>query len=535
MAIDSDVEFDYVNKVVKRTAAAGATIYSTNALYSYIMDESDELLVMGGQVAMSAQTPMSYTIVKGWYIQEELTQYLDSGAIQTSGYTNEIHTVSFQNSGYTNCIASDLSKVVQDDGVNFGTLLDYDNTVRKWWVRTGGATVAASGSAMTIVTGAGAGTTNAASATGEHVFANPYTLGTLEGTPQLYIYQNGARVAEWWSTGHFDILIKVAESGIDIDSRDITVFGRHWTDEYTTFLITLTTSGQNPIPLGTKNDLGNQSTESYVEDLQDGTIANIAIDYSFAAPFSYDIGDGAGLQDYEVQIDCDGQRLSNVYEVVKYWCRTGSTKQLETGADAAFVNGEAYRFANISYAEVVVSPLGFLAGGKFFGARSVYLINLHADDVSMFQLIDKAGVTRDPPGDGGGSGWTDAEKAQLRDALGIDGDKSVAIGGQLQDLAGAGTGLHASMQDNGTIATFSVWMEDNGEPRTDMDGMVAKVLDSMGADVSDLGAGTSGVNGVFRWTLASSQLFPLTSYVLMVMATKGVENWHFNRGFAREN
>jgi hypothetical protein len=32
-----------------------------------------------------------------------------------------------------------------------------------------------------------------------------------------------------------------------------------------------------------------------------------------------------------------------------------------------------------------------------FGARSVYFVNLHADDVQAFQLIDKNGVTRNPP------------------------------------------------------------------------------------------------------------------------------------------
>lgn len=397
MAIDADVSFDYVNKVIKRSASPSSMVYSVNALYSYIMDVFDELAQMDDQVAMSAQTPTSYTVINEWYIQEALTKYLDSGAIQTSGYDNEIHTVPFQASGYVNCVSSDLGKVVQDDSVNFGTLVDYDNTAKKWWVRTGSATTAASGSVMTITSGTGTGTSNATSTEGEHIFANPYSLGTLEGTPQLYVYQNGVRLSEWWTTGHFDVLIKVSESGVDIDSKKITVFGRHWTDEDTAFEITLTTAGQNAVPLGTKDDLNNQSTEADVEDLQDGTTATIAINYSFTSPYSYDIGDGNGAQDYEVQIDCNGRRLSDVYEVCKFWVRTGSTKQLEVGADGSFINGEAYRFARTTYAEVVVSPLGTFAGGKFFGARGIYFTNLHADDAQLFQLIDKAGITRNPP------------------------------------------------------------------------------------------------------------------------------------------
>lgn len=99
----------------------------------------------------------------------------------------------------------------------------------------------------------------------------------------------------------------------------------------------------------------------------------------------------------------------------------------------------------------------------------------------------------------------------------------------------SGAGLHSSMQEDDTTATFSVWQELGGEPRTDLDGMTAKVLDSLGAVTNDLGAGTVGANGVFRWTLASSSLAQLTNYVLMVTATKGSDTWHFSRGFAKGN
>lgn len=397
--ISDDIDFNYVNKIIRRKSGAGATVYSVNALYSYIMDTFDELAQLDDQIAMSAQTPTSYTVINGFYIQEELTQYLNGGAVQTSGYNDEIRTLICGASGWTPFVSGDVGNTLTGSVTSdTGTILDYDNTAYKVWVR-----MIDSGDLFDNATenytqsGTGAGTATSVSITGETIFANPYTLGTLEGTPQLYIYQNGSRISEWWSTGHFDVLVKVTESGADIDSKAITVFGRNWTDEYTAFAITLTTAGQNAVPLGTKDDLNNQSTVGDVEDLQDGTTATIAINYSFAAPYSYDIGDGSGAQDYECQIDCDGRRLSDVYEVIKYWTRTGSAKQLETGSDGSFVNGEAYRYANSSYAEVVVSPLGTFAGGKFFGARSMYFTNLHTEDIKAFQLIDKAGVTRDPP------------------------------------------------------------------------------------------------------------------------------------------
>ncbi len=399
MAINDDVHIDIVNKIVRRETGAGATIYTVNALYTFIQDTMDELSGSEGNISvsipMSAQTPTSYTMINGWYIQNELTQFLEGGAIQTNGYNGEIATLTLDGT-YTNAVASDLGKQVTDDSSEVGALLDYDNVAQKWFIRT--TSTIADNSVMAITAGTGAGDASGASVnTGETVFANPYTLGTLEGSPQLYIYQDGSKVAGWWSTGHFDILIKVTENGTDINSKKITVLGRTWTDSDTVFEITLTTAGQNAVPLGTADDLNNQTAEATVEDWQDGTISSIAIDFSFASPYLYDIGDGAGAQPYNVRIDADGQRLANNYEVCKYWVRAGSTKQLEQDSDGNFINGEAYRYADSSYTEVVPSPLGTFAGGKFFAAQGVHFINLHADDVQNFQLIDNNGVTRSPP------------------------------------------------------------------------------------------------------------------------------------------
>lgn len=70
-------------------------------------------------------------------------------------------------------------------------------------------------------------------------------------------------------------------------------------------------------------------------------------------------------------------------------------------------------------------------------------------DGGTFQALDEFGdprpVTTNPAltirqsisgtlieGSGGGGDWTDAEKEQIRSALGVDGDKTAAVGGQLQ-------------------------------------------------------------------------------------------------------
>lgn len=400
MTIASDINVDYTNKIIKLDVTASGIVFSVNELYSHIMDTFDELAQMDDTVPMSAQTPTSYTMTNGWYLQEELTQYLEGGAIQTDGYTDEIRTLIGGAAGWTTWVAADVGDLIEGSVTgDTGNVLDYDNSAYKVWVRMTGATDEFDDDGEDY-TGAGDGTATATavSTTGEHIFANPYTLGTLEGTPQLYIFQDGERLSEWWTTGHFDVLVKVTESDVDFDSKKITVFGRNWTDLYTHFEITLTTAGQNAVPLGSSDDLNNQTAEGTVEDWQDGTTSSIDINFSFTTPFSYNIGDGNGVQDYEVQIDCNSQSLANVYEVCKYWTRTGSTTQLETTSSGNYADGEEYISASEGvYANVVASPFGTFAGGKFFGARSVYFINLHGDDAQAFQLIDKAGTTRYPP------------------------------------------------------------------------------------------------------------------------------------------
>jgi hypothetical protein len=58
--------------------------------------------------------------------------------------------------GYVSCIAGDIGKQVKDDTVEIGLLMGYDNTLRKWWIRTD--SIVSDGSTMTITSGTGAGT-----------------------------------------------------------------------------------------------------------------------------------------------------------------------------------------------------------------------------------------------------------------------------------------------------------------------------------------------------------------------------------------
>ena len=482
MAIASDFTIDYVSKRVTHTS--NTVVYTVNALYSYLMDTFDEPEQMDDTVPMSAQTPTDYTLINSWFMDDNSYKFLKGGAIKTVGYLNNIQIVNLQVAGYIAAINTDLGKTVTDDAGNTGSLLAYNNTTRKWWVRWTSAIATAS--VMAIVTGTGAGTSIGASVSGEDLFPNVYTLGSIEelNNQQIYIIQSGASLIEWWpeigsGTRHVDVLIKTTEAGTAIDSGKITVFLRNYqaggsADLYDHFDIDLHAGGRNACPLATSPDLNNTSSKAIVSGYNDitiafvnGTIAHAVVtggpftNYesltggtsSTTAIFLSDVAgvmtlanvkgtfqsgevitggtSGAhctttstiivintttrnfikqGVNNYSVIIDCAGRRLSQVYEYLKYILCENSVFQtygIKSTSGTLSINkmdGEQYirAFTDIttpatSYSPVKAAPFGTFAGGKFFGARGVWVENINAADILNFQLIDSTNATRTPP------------------------------------------------------------------------------------------------------------------------------------------
>jgi len=287
MAIGDDWTIDYTNKRIYHSS--GTTVYTVNELYSYLQDTFDEPTQMDDKVPMSAQTPTAYTMINGWWLDISATyeshKYLKGGAIATSGYdassnNDGIRLLKLESSGYTNCVASDIGKQVGYSGgspADTGTLLGYDNTRRYWWVRVDdtGDTFSDTSTALDIDDGSGTGAGNlidsGGSVTGEELYANVYTLGTIETNPypQIYIFQQGERIAEWsslsnWDRGHIDVLIQVKEAGSEIDGANITVFARQEGDLFDNFEIDLTSGGRSAVPLSTSEDLNNATGDYYI-------------------------------------------------------------------------------------------------------------------------------------------------------------------------------------------------------------------------------------------------------------------------------
>lgn len=413
MALIDDLTINLANQWIDIDPASSTTFYTTIDLYSLTQDLFDELggSILAGSMAyptpLSAQTPTDKTLKDGWYITQASYKHLKGGSIQSSGFDSEIYLLNFASGGYTNAVAGDLYKVVTN-GTATGVLLDYDNTQRKWWIRLVSGTFA-NGNSITITSGTGAGTLLSSSGvlTGEDLFANAYTVGTLNHG-NTYFSLNGVVFdgTDWYgasnsSGNHIDILIKVRESGVLIDSGNVVFYNRNnrdaanaldgalTGDSYDWFEANLASAGRTPIPLTTEADLDDNLTNAQALDYIDASLASI--DFTTGI-FNGDINQDGSNESYTGQIDQDDQSNTILWSVIKYYFRKGST-ELVNGIEA-----QQFRYLNPAYAVVKKSPVASIAGGKIFYARGWYPINVNSSDASNYQTIGTGSSTPiDPP------------------------------------------------------------------------------------------------------------------------------------------
>lgn len=263
-------------KQIMWTGSATGT-RTVNQLYSALQDLFDELTQMDDGVPMSAQTPTEYTIgiidagdKDPWFIDRTTVEHLTGGALKTASWDR----VTTTNTGVLKIICNNTSIVSGDIGFditiagNTGTLLDVKGTGAGsiLWVRPdSNAAVDDFDDAGTLTCNAHTATWTSTASAGESLWANIYTLGTIESNTHLYISQNGANltaykdVTDWWGDGHIDILVNTKELGVEVDEGYITVLARQYSKTYSYYIVDLTNGGRNPIPLQTGNDLDNQT------------------------------------------------------------------------------------------------------------------------------------------------------------------------------------------------------------------------------------------------------------------------------------
>jgi len=258
---------------------------TVNELYSALQDLFDELTQLDDGSPMSAQTPTEYTIGiidtgddDPWFIDNTTVEHLTGGAVQTASWTRAtstntgIVTFDYTVGGGTDFVSGDKGKTVTHSvGGDSGTLLHFvtDGSNGTCWIRPDSSAASndwdSTGTNINVTGGTGASLSqDAAGATGEDLWSNINTIGTIASNTHIYVEQNALLLTaseastDWWSDGQIDILIKVKEADVEIDEAVVRIFARQQSKTYSHFETDLSSGGRTAIPLSTGTDLDNQ-------------------------------------------------------------------------------------------------------------------------------------------------------------------------------------------------------------------------------------------------------------------------------------
>jgi len=442
MTIATDFTIDTVNSRITHTS--GTTVYSVNALYSYLESLFAGVAYMQYKPPMSASTPTNYTMINGWFIDEATLQFLSGGGLATLGWDNS----AYPGSGilllqfgatYTAAVSSDIGKAVVQ-GSNTGTLIGYDNVNNRWWVRPLVGTIVAG--ATTITSGTGAGTSTAVT-TGESLFSNLYSLGSpLQAGTQLYISQGAnTLVPSYWPTGHVDLVIPVKRSGAMLNSWQVTVYAREYGNTFNVYTIDLSFGGRNPVPLSTSVDTSIVDSAATVSGWT--TVPNLTY-----GTVSKNLNNGNGAKSYDLVIDCAGLPVLKVYEWLQYQASRGKTATTYTNG----TQGQFY-LGLTGYTPLPTAPFGTFAGGKFFAAQGIWLQNMATADIQNYQLTADDATTQTPPN----TQYVTVSSLVAGDQVLVartSGSGSTAINTAQYTLASSGNGIGSgTVTVNGSISS----------------------------------------------------------------------------------
>lgn len=295
--LNGDIGVEYLdNNRMKLLYWIGGTndTYDINDVYSAMATLLDEDTTIDDGTCISAETPVEYTIgkidagdVEPWYITFDLMEHITSGALRTSGWARVegsntgIVVVPVTASGSTIVDSDRGNDITHGDG-DSGTLLEYIDTggTNDYCVIRPDSSAAAnsfdSGASGTLTCNTHTASQAGSGTTGEMIWANLYSIGTIEADTHIYLYQgtiaddSRSRVyswndatQDWWSDGHIDICVPIKEfvssTWAIIDGGYVTILARKATTLYDNFETTTSTTsgGRNPIPLATATDLDN--------------------------------------------------------------------------------------------------------------------------------------------------------------------------------------------------------------------------------------------------------------------------------------
>ena len=278
--------------------------YTMNQLYSAMQTLQDESDTIDDGTCFFADTPTEYTVGKidsgdaePWYISFDLMEHITGGSLRTTGWTHANGT----NSGIVivpgtnvNIVATDIGNDISGGTDGNGTLLELISGSKGDFlvIRPDTSATGDEFSATQTLTCNGHTFTQSGEDqnSGEMIWANIYSIGTINSNAHLYVYQGlfnsetatspatdestrvysvNSSTVDYWGNSHIDICVPIKDwwrvqsdgAWAVVDGGYLRVFARKGGDLYASFEVanSTTSGGRNPVPLQTSGDL-NQTT-----------------------------------------------------------------------------------------------------------------------------------------------------------------------------------------------------------------------------------------------------------------------------------
>lgn len=340
--------------------------YTMNELYSAMQTLQDESDTIDDGTCFNADTPTEYTIGKidsgdndPWYITYDLMEHITGGSLRSSGWArvqdSNTGIVCVQVDSGGTIVAGDAGYDITHSDGDAGTLLEFIDTggaVDYCIIRPDSSAIANSFDAASSDTlscnghSADVLETDGVATTGDQIWANIYSIGTVSSAVHMYVYQgafdastattpatdesnrvysvNSASL-DYWGQGHIDINVPLkdmtASTWSMIDDGYLRVFARKGGDLYSSFEVanSTTSGGRNPVPLQTSVDL-NQGTGTKTISFS-GSVSGTFIDGEIISQATSngrgildltnsDVGDNGYLSYFPIAEDTTGGALT---------------------------------------------------------------------------------------------------------------------------------------------------------------------------------------------------------------------------------
>ena len=380
MALADDFTINYGSKTVEHTS--GATVYTVLAFFQWLATIFAASAQMDDAYAFVSDTPAVYRWVNDWDFADSTAdvQFLKGGSIESSDgdflYSN-LYSIGSQEEGTQLYIIQDGEEVISWWGTeNIDILIE---------VKAGGVLIDG-GSVLVMaretdysydhntvdLSGGGrnpVGINNAID----------INYSGLVDTGDVYIPVDSITD---WDAGNY---VKGATSGATARINYV-----HASRLYLVMIEGGPFNAAEVIDEGLTRGATDGDASANTNGAQVDVIAGLVSEFtiSYAGPYSRDLNNGDGFNDYDTIVVATGETVLETYQTLKYITRHGSVVAVD-GDD-----GQEYLAADAAYTSVKAAPFGTFAGGTFFGARGIWL---EGTLTAAYILVDSAGDQQSPP------------------------------------------------------------------------------------------------------------------------------------------